>query len=453
MALKALRIGAGAGYAGDRIPPAVALAEKGQLDYLVFECLAERTIALAQLEKIQNPLRGFDPLLSARMKAVLPACMAHGTRIITNMGAANPLQAGKEVLAVAKALGLHQLKVAVVLGDNVLDILQTQYLAEPLMDSTHTVSDIQALLVSANAYLGAEALLPALQSDAHVIISGRVADPALFLAPLMYHFQWRADDWPLLGKGVMMGHLLECAAQITGGYFADPGYKDVPNLAQLGYPLAEVSANGDVVITKLADAGGCVTVQTCTEQLLYEIEDPTQYLQPDVVADFSKVKLLQVGPDRVQAEGASGSTRPDSLKVTLGYRDGFVGEGQMSYAGPGAQAKGQLALDLVRARLADAGYGHFEARYDLIGVNAILGNTMPSHEPAEVRARIAVRVTTQAEAQYVANEVEALYTNGPASGGGASKSVREVIAATAMLMPRSAIQTQTILLDSTAELA
>jgi len=453
MAQKALRIGAGAGYAGDRIPPAVALAEKGQLDYLVFECLAERTIALAQLEKIQNPLRGFDPLLSARMKAVLPACMAHGTRIITNMGAANPLQAGKEVLAVAKALGLHQLKVAVVLGDNVLDILQTQYLAEPLMDSTHTVSDIQALLVSANAYLGAEALLPALQSDAHVIISGRVADPALFLAPLMYHFQWRADDWPLLGKGVMMGHLLECAAQITGGYFADPGYKDVPNLAQLGYPLAEVSANGDVVITKLADAGGCVTVQTCTEQLLYEIEDPTQYLQPDVVADFSKVKLLQVGPDRVQAEGASGSTRPDSLKVTLGYRDGFVGEGQMSYAGPGAQAKGQLALDLVRARLADAGYGHFEARYDLIGVNAILGNTMPSHEPAEVRARIAVRVTTQAEAQYVANEVEALYTNGPASGGGASKSVREVIAATAMLMPRSAIQTQTILLDSTAELA
>ena len=453
MALKALRIGAGAGYAGDRIPPAVALAEKGQLDYLVFECLAERTIALAQLEKIQNPLRGFDPLLSARMKAVLPACMAHGTRIITNMGAANPLQAGKEVLAVAKALGFHQLKVAVVLGDNVLDILQTQYLAEPLMDSTHTVSDIQALLVSANAYLGAEALLPALQSDAHVIISGRVADPALFLAPLMYHFQWRADDWPLLGKGVMMGHLLECAAQITGGYFADPGYKDVPNLAQLGYPLAEVSANGDVVITKLADAGGCVTVQTCTEQLLYEIEDPTQYLQPDVVADFSKVKLLQVGPDRVQAEGASGSTRPDSLKVTLGYRDGFVGEGQMSYAGPGAQAKGQLALDLVRARLADAGYGHFEARYDLIGVNAILGNTMPSHEPAEVRARIAVRVTTQAEAQYVANEVEALYTNGPASGGGASKSVREVIAATAMLMPRSAIQTQTILLDSTAELA
>ena len=450
-----LRLGAGAGYAGDRIPPALALAEKGQLDYLVFECLAERTIALAQLEKTQNPQRGFDPLLAARMRAVLPACMANGTRIITNMGAANPLQAGREVLAVAKELGFHQLKVAVVLGDDVLAILQAAYLSEPLMDSSQLVADIQHLLVSANAYLGAEALLPALKTDAHVIISGRVADPALFLAPLMHHFKWRTDDWPLLGKGVMVGHLLECAAQITGGYFADPGYKDVPNLAQLGYPLAEVSATGEVIITKLEDAGGCVTVQTCTEQLLYEIEDPTRYLQPDVVADFSQVQLVQVGADRVQAVGASGTTRPDALKVTLGYRDGFVGEGQMSYAGPGAQARGQLALDLVKARLADAGYGHFEARYDLIGVNAILGHSSSfhAHEPSEVRARIAVRVNTQAEAQHVANEVEALYTNGPASGGGASKSVREVIAAASMLMPRSAIQTQTILLDVSGEIA
>ena len=462
-----LRIGAGAGYAGDRIPPAVALAEKGQLDYLVFECLAERTIALAQLEKTQNPLRGFDPLLSARMKAVLPACMANGTRIVTNMGAANPLQAGREVLAVAKELGFHQLKVAVVLGDDVLAVVQAAYLSEPLMDSSQLVADIQQMLVSANAYLGAEALLPALQTDAQVIISGRVADPALFLAPLMHHFKWRADDWPLLGKGVMVGHLLECAAQITGGYFADPGYKDVPNLAQLGYPLAEVSAMGDVIIAKLNDAGGCVTVQTCTEQLLYEIEDPARYLQPDVVADFSQVQLVQVGADRVQALGASGTTRPETLKVTLGYRDGFVGEGQMSYAGPGAKARGQLALDLVRARLSDAGYGHFDARYDLIGVNAILGDSLPtkdsahqaaherhdepSCEPTEVRARIAVRVNTQAEALYVANEVEALYTNGPASGGGASKSVREVIAAASMLLPRNAIQTRTILIDASGE--
>lgn len=448
-----LRLGAGAGYAGDRIPPAVALAEKGQLDYLIFECLAERTIALAQLEKLKNPQSGFDPLLRARMKAVLPACLANGTRIITNMGAANPLQAGREVLAVAKELGIDQLKVAVVLGDDVLTLLQANYLSEPLIDSNQTLADIQPQLVSANAYLGAEALLPALQTEAQVIICGRVADPALFLAPLMHHFEWPEDNWPLLGKGVMVGHLLECAGQITGGYFADPGYKDVPNLAQLGFPLAEVNAQGDVVITKLTDAGGCVTVQTCTEQLLYEIENPSQYFQPDVVADFSQVQLLQTGPDRVQATGASGSPRTDTLKVTLGYRDGFVGEGQMSYAGPNAKARGQLALDLVKARLAEAGMGHFEARYDLIGVNAIFCSAPTSHgaaedEPAEVRLRVAVRVQTQAQALEVANEVEALYTNGPAGGGGASKSIREVIAAASMLMPRTAIQTQTVLLDN-----
>jgi hypothetical protein len=326
-----------------------------------------------------------------------------------------------------------------------------------LIDSNQTVADIQPQLVSANAYLGAEALLPALQTEAQVIICGRVADPALFLAPLMHHFEWPADNWPLLGKGVMVGHLLECAGQITGGYFADPGYKDVPNLAQLGFPLAEVNAQGDAVITKLADAGGCVTVQTCTEQLLYEIENPSQYFQPDVVANFSQVQLLQLGTDRVQAIGASGSPRTDTLKVTVGYRDGFVGEGQMSYAGPNAKARAQLALNLVKDRLAEAGLGNFEARYDLIGVNAIFGTTSTStptphsaaeDEQAEVRLRVAVRVQTQAQALEVANEVEALYTNGPAGGGGASKSVREVIAAASMLIPRTAIQTQTVLLDN-----
>jgi len=275
-----------------------------------------------------------------------------------------------------------------------------------------------------------------------------VADPALFLAPLIHHFGWALDDWTRLGKGVLVGHLLECAAQITGGYFADPGYKDVPRMARLGFPLAEVSASGDAVITKVAGSGGCVTVATCTEQLLYEIENPARYLQPDVVADFSQVQLTQIGPDRVQVTGGNGSPRTDTLKVTLGYRDGFIGEGQISYAGPGAQARGQLALDLVRARLADAGYNDHEGRYDLIGVNAIAGEPITPAEPAEVRARVALRVPTQREAQHVAHEVEALYLNGPAGGGGATRSVREVIAAAAVLMPRCAVHTSTVLLNT-----
>ena len=446
-----LRIGAGAGYAGDRIPPALELAEKGQLDYLVFECLAERTIALAQLERSKDPAAGFDALLQARMRAVLPACIRQGTRIISNMGAANPLQAGHAVLAVARELGLPQVQVAVVLGDDVLATLTQTGLTLPVLETSQTLGDLQTQLISANAYLGAEALLPALQTDAQVIITGRVADPALFLAPLMHHFGWTADDWTRLGKGVLVGHLLECAGQITGGYFADPGHKDVPDLARLGFPLAEVSASGDAVITKVAGSGGCVTVATCTEQLLYEIENPARYLQPDVVADFSQVVLTQLGPDRVQVTGGQGHPRTDSLKVTLGYRDGFIGEGQMSYAGPGAQARGQLALDMVRERLADAGYGEFESRYDLIGVNAIFGSsasTADREDPAEVRARVALRVPSLQQAQNVAQEVEALYTNGPAGGGGATRSVREVIAAAAVLMPRESVHTSTLLLKA-----
>lgn len=441
-----LRIGAGAGYAGDRIAPAVELAEHGRLDWLVFECLAERTIALAQLARARDPAQGYDPLLLARMRAVLPACLRQGTRILSNMGAANPLDGARAVLREARALGIAGLSVAVVTGDDVLDTLRARGLQLPLIDSDATLASLQDRLVSANAYLGADALLPALQTEAQLVLCGRVADPALFLAPLMQRFGWANDDWARLGRGVLVGHLLECAGQITGGYFADPGFKDVPNLARLGFPLAEVDAEGHALITKLAQAGGCVTVRTCTEQLLYEIENPARYLQPDVVADFSQVQFEQQAPDRVRATGASGQPRPDMLKVTVGYRDGFIGEGQMGYAGPGCVARGQLALELVRQRLHDAGLGDLEARYELIGMNSVLPTAEPAHEPAEVRLRVAVRTPDQAQAELVANEVEALYTNGPAAGGGASKSVRAVIAAAAVLVPRDWVQPQVTLL-------
>ena len=440
------RIGAGAGYAGDRIAPARALALHGQLDVLVFEGLAERTIALAQLERRQQPERGYDRLLAERMQAVLPACLAQGTRIVSNMGAANPLQAGHEVLRVARELGLHGVQVAVVEGDDVLERLRRDGLDLPLQDSHATLASLQDRLISANAYLGADALLPALQSPAQVVMCGRVADPALFLAPLMHRFGWRADDWPRLGQGVLVGHLLECAGQITGGYFADPGYKDVPRLAQLGFPLAEVQADGSALITKLPEAGGYVTVATCSEQLLYELDNPARSLQPDVVAVFSGVGFSPEGPDRIRASGASGHPRPDTLKVTVGYHDGYIGEGQMSYGGPGCLARAQLALELVRERLHEAGLGAREARYELIGVNSLIGSAQPSGEPTEVRLRVALRTPERREAQRVAQEVEALYTNGPAAGGGASQSVREVVAATTVLVPRAWVQPRFTLL-------
>ena len=444
---KTLRIGAGAGYSGDRIPPAVELAEKGELDYLVFECLAERTIALAQLQRSQDARLGFDALLAARMLAVLPACVAKGVKIVSNMGAANPLAAGHEVIRVARQLGLKKLKVAVVLGDDVLQhINDTSNESLPLMESDRTLASLGNSIISANAYIGAEGIAKALAQGADVVITGRVADPALFLAPLIHEFGWAMNDWDLLGKGTLVGHLLECAGQVTGGYFADPGYRDVPDLARLGFPLAEVSADGSAVITKVAGSGGCVTVATCASQLLYEIENPAAYLQPDVVADFSNVTLTQIGLDRVQVSGATGRQRPDKLKVTVGHRDGFIGEGQISYAGLGSQARGQLALEVLKQRL--AGVKALDSRFELIGLNAIHGDELATgYTPYEVRARAAMRLATRLEAEHVAHEVEALYLNGPASGGGVTQSVREVIAAASVLIPREWMQTSIMVLE------
>ena len=437
--MKPFRIGSGAGYSGDRIDPAQDLAERGELDALVFECLAERTIALAQLRRSHDPRLGYDPLLKERMHAVLPACMKHGTTIITNMGAANPRAAGEAVLQVARELGLARLRVAVVTGDDVLPWMLSHEV--PLLESDQTVRSLDGRLISANAYLGAQAMLPALQSGADVVITGRVADPALFLAPLMHRFGWKADDWRQLGQGVVVGHLLECAAQVSGGYIADPGHVEVPRLEEVGFPLAEVQADGRCVITKLAGTGGRVDRLTCTAQLLYELEDPGRYLQPDVVADFSGVRLREIGPDRVSVEGATGHPRPDHLKVTLGYREGFIGEGQISYAGPGARARGELALAVLEHRLQRIGLDGLEHRAELIGVNAMHGKSLGADsEPYEVRVRLAVRTAIRDQAERVGQEVEALYLNGPGGGGGVTQSVREVVAAASALIPREAIR-------------
>ena len=289
---------------------------------------------------------------------------------------------------------------------------------------------------------------PRSPAGAQVVIAGRVADPALFLAPLMHHFGWHADDWPALGRGVLVGHLLECAAQVTGGYIADPGFVDVPDLANVGFPLAEVQADGSATITKLPGTGGRVDRLTCTAQLLYELEDPARYLQPDVVADFSAVHLREVGPDRVVVGGASGQARPSHLKVTLGYREGFIGEGQISYAGPGARARGELAVSILGQRLARLGLGALDHRAELIGVNAMHGPLLgTAHDPYEVRVRLAVRTSTRALAERVAQEVEALYLNGPGGGGGVTQSVREVVAAASALIPREAVHTAVTVLE------
>jgi hypothetical protein len=441
--VRTIRIGCGAGYSGDRIEPAVELAIKGQLDYLVFECLAERTIALAQQRKARDPRVGYDPLLVDRMTAVLPACVRQGVTIITNMGAANPAAAAAVVRDVAREHGLHGLKVAAVTGDDVLDLVKA---GEYVIAETRTpVAAVGDALVSANAYVGASAIVEALERGADVIVTGRAADPSLFVAAQAHAFGWSLDQWPLVGSATLVGHLLECAGQVTGGYFADPGYKDVERLACLGFPIAEVSEDGTALITKVPGSGGQVTVATCTEQLLYEISDPAAYVTPDVVADFSAVRLSEVAPDVVKVEGGRGCPRPAMLKVALGYQDGFIGEGQISYAGPGAVERGRLALAIVSDRLRLIGLSAAEMRYDLIGIDALHGGASMSEgraQPYEVRVRVAGRTATLADAKRIGSEVEALYTNGPAGGGGATASTREVLTMASTLIPRELVTCQ-----------
>lgn len=430
-----MRIGCGAGYAGDRIEPAIELVEHGDLDVLVFECLAERTIALAQQAKAADPDAGFDPLLDERFEAILPQARRRGIRIITNMGAANPPAAAARVRAIAGRLGIRTLTIAVVTGDDVREIVTKGEFTAAETGETLSARTV----VSANAYLGAEPIVEALRHGADVVITGRVADPSLFLAPIAVHHGWALDDWTLAGRGTLVGHLLECAGQVTGGYFADPGVKDVAGLARLGFPLAEVHADGAAVITKVAESGGQVTAATCKEQLLYEIHDPAAYITPDVIADFHDVRVTDLGADRVRVDGADGQPRPATLKVSVGQFDGWIGEGQMSYAGAGAVARARLAGEIVVERLRIMRLTPLELRTDLIGVDALHGAAGQRPDPYEVRLRVAARTASETDARKVAREVETLYTNGPAGGGGATTSVRQVLAMRSTLVPRDRV--------------
>ena len=437
-----LRIGSGAGFADDRIEPAVELVESGDIRYLVFECLAERTVALAELERRRHPARGYNPWLGDRMAAVLPECARRGIKIITNMGAANPRAAGALVTELARAAELHGLRIAVVTGDDVLDrVLERPDL--PLLERAGSIGSLGGRVVSAHAYLGCEGITRALGQGADIVITGRIADPSLYIAPLVHEFGWDTDDWDLIARGATVGHLLECGAQVTGGYFADPGHKDVPGLADLGFPLAEVRRDGSFTISKVAGSGGKVTTATCTEQLLYEVHDPAAYVSADVVADFSGVHFAEVGHDTVQVRGARGRPRPDDLKVSVGYRDGFIGEGQISYAGPNALARAELALEILRERIARRGIPADATRYELIGVDSVARGVGTGTRDAsnEVRVRAAGRTDTAGQARGIAHEVSAMWLNGPAGGGGVTSSVSERIAIASVFLPRCAVTT------------
>ncbi len=435
--MKKLRIGSGAGYAGDRLEPALVLMEKGEIDYIGFECLAERTIAIAQQEKLKNPDKGYNALLEMRMEKVLPLAYKNKVKVITNMGAANPDGAARVVAKMAEDMGLKGMKIASVSGDDVLGMLG-KYQDTTVWETGEPLRDLDGEVVSANAYLGIEGIVEALANGADVIITGRVADPALFLAPLVHEFGWKTDSWDLLGKGTLVGHLLECGGQVTGGYYADPGKKDVPNLSELGFPIIEVDEAGEFIVTKVEGTGGLVTRDTCAEQMIYEIHDPEKYLTPDVVADFSKVSFENPAKDVVRATGASGSKKTETLKVSIGYRDCFTGEGEISYGGPGCYERAVLAGQIVEERLKLRQIPVDELRIEIIGVNALYRNQdrVLGQSPDEVRLRVAARTKKLSDAKKIGEEVETLYTNGPAGGGGATKSSAEIVSVASILISR-----------------
>lgn len=454
-------IGCAAGFSGDRVDVASPVVDTlirlvgqhGGRACLMFETLAERTLALAQLRRRSEPEGGYEPLLDAMLRPVLARCLAHGIAIAGNFGAAHPAGAARHVLQLARELGLRAPRVAVIEGDDLHGPDQAAVLQAHLGPALRGLS-----IVSANAYVGARSIADALQAGADIVVAGRVADPSLVLGPAWAHHGWAEDDWDALAGATMAGHLLECGAQLCGGYFADPGYKDVPDLAHMGFPVAEIGPRGEVTVRKADGTGGLLCLAGVKEQLLYEVHDPAAYVTPDVVADLSGATLIaddeadDPSDDRaplrprqcIRLLGVRGHPRTDTLKALVCHDSGWLAEGEISYAGPRAEARARLAAAVLRERLPE-----LRLRVDLIGALSIFGDddnqllaARPVGDAVDVRLRVAAACASRREAQALTREVTALYTCGPAGGGGVRTALTPRLGSVSGLVPRSAVPTR-----------
>ena len=439
--MKDLAVGAGAGFSGDRVdaaaPVVKTLIERGGPAAIIFEMLAERTLAFAQLEKKRDPAKGYEPAIELQVRPILRDCVEHRIPIVSNFGAANPRGAAARIQRIAKELGLAPLKIAVVEGDDLSDAKGAAIVAKYISPEFSGRP-----FASANVYQGAKEIAEALREGAQVVVTGRVADPSLVLGPALAHYGWSMTDWDTLAGATMAGHLLECGAQVTGGYFADPGMKDVPGLANAGYPIAEIARDGSCVVGKAANTGGMVDARTVKEQLLYELHDPSAYLTPDVVADITEAEVAELGRDRVRLTGVRGHERPATLKANVFFEGGWFGEGEISYAGRNAEARARLAMQVLRERLG----GLLPLRCDLIGVASILGDdagrlldAIPAGHSTDVRLRVAGAHADVAVVERLMGEVTALWTAGPAGGGGVRVAKRKRLSTTSCLIPRELV--------------
>jgi hypothetical protein len=447
-----IRIGSGSAWWGDRISPAALNADRGDLDYLCFETMAEATISTAQVRRLRDSnFAGYDTYLDDRFQAVLPGCLRRGTRIISNQGWIEPVRAAERVAQLLREHGATGKKVAAVTGSAITDKIFE--ISDVIMESGRPVRDIPAAsLLSAEAYLGAEPIVAALRAGADIVLTGRVADPSLFVAPMIFEFGWAFDDWVRIGQGSGIGHLMECGAQVTGGYFADPGFKDVPDPWDLAFPIAEVDEDGSAVLSKVDGTGGVISRETVLEQMFYEVHDPANYLTPDVTVDFTTAVIEEVGPNRVAIRSISGKQRPERLKVSIGAFEGFQGEDMFFYAGPGAVDRARLAREILEERFKIVGLVADDLRIDILGVDAIHGLASPAgREPYEVAVRVAARAGSLEEANKIGREVDAMAVSGVGMTGKRvphGERVRQVVGVWSTLVARDEVPYEITMVES-----
>jgi hypothetical protein len=442
-----LRIASGQGFWGDWLEAPIRQVEGGPIDYLVLDYLAEVTMSILQKLKARDPLRGYARDFVDLAARLLPQLIEKDIKIVSNAGGVNPRACAEAVIDAARAAGIKGAKVAVVAGDDIferLDEMLSRGVSFNDMDSGAAISTVRDRILSANVYLGAFPLVEALETGAQIVIAGRSTDTALTLAPMIREFAWGAEDWDRLAAGTIAGHILECGAQASGGN-CQLDWQSIPDFANIGFPIVEASPDGSFVVTKHPGTGGRVSLATVREQLVYELGDPTNYITPDCVADFSSVQLEDAGPDRVRVSGIHGGPRPPTLKTSITYAAGWKAIGTLVYSWPDAVAKAQAADRIVRERLAGLGLAFDEIHTELLGVNAChAGVAAANPDPPEVQLRIGVRGQDRQAVDRFTRELIPLILTGPPTGTGFGEGrppVREVVAYWSSLLPREEIQT------------
>ena len=443
--MNAIRIGNGCGFWGDNLDAPIQLAERGALDYLTLEYLAELTMSILAMQKQRDLASGFASDFLDVLERLSPALKQQPKlRIVTNAGGMNPAGCAAKARVILDRSGLTRRRIAVVTGDDLmpdLDRLLAAGHALPNLDSGEPLSSIRERVVSANAYLGAAPIAEALALGASIVITGRVADASLTLGPAAHAFGWKWDDWPRLAAGTVAGHLIECGAQVTGGLWCN--WQEAPDFANVGYPVAEIQSNGDFLITKPNGSGGAVNIETVSEQLLYEVGDPAAYLTPDVVADFTSVQLKQTGANSVAVTAAGGKPATKSYKVSIAYRDGFASSGTLVIAGPGAAAKARLCGEMLLDRLKRVGIVPDHSLIECLGAGACTPGVLPAADPPEVVLRVAIRDASKAKVERFTKEFAPLVTSGPPGVTGYTTgrpAVRETFAYWPALIAKDAVQ-------------